>query len=96
MFTHGSVVKCAVFFTPYVIPQITESQNCRVWMGSLVRYWHSCPAGGEITVPGDVKMGDATLGDMVYSSRRHGSMVGLDDLSDLSNLNDSTVSATVM
>lgn len=33
-----------------------------------------------------------TLSDMVYSSHRHALMVGLDDLSGLSNLNDPCLS----
>ena len=34
---------------------------------------------------------DVTLSDMVLSGHRYGLMVGLDDLSGLSNLNDSLI-----
>jgi len=45
---------------------------------------------GGVTFPGGVQE-DVTLRDMVYSSHRHGMMVGLNDLISLSNLNDSMI-----
>ena len=56
----------------------------------VVRHCYRLP--GEVVVLSlEVfkRMGDVALHDVVWSSHRHGLMVGLDDLSGLSNLNDS-------